>query len=52
MSNNRVLTRLHARPLTEREMTEVTGAILNTGRCTLDPKTCAMDGDCTPEPNC
>ena len=52
MSKDRVLSRLHARQLTEKEMTEVRGAIIGTGRCTLDPKTCATDGDCSPEPNC
>lgn len=31
MLNDRVLSRLHARPLTEKEMTEVKGAIIGTG---------------------
>lgn len=52
MSNDRVASRLHARLLTEKELTDVTGAILGTGRCTFDPRTCAIDGDCSPEPEC
>ena len=52
MSNDRVVSRLYARLLTEEEMTKVRGAIIGTGKCTLDPRTCAQDGDCSPEPNC
>ncbi len=50
MSQNderRVLNRLGARELTARECEQVSGAlIIRTGVCTIDPKTCAMDGDC------
>lgn len=43
----RVLNRLGARQLTEQECAQVMGAfIIHTGVCTIDPKTCAMDGDC------
>jgi hypothetical protein len=49
--NDRVLSRRGARELTEQEIKQVPGA-LNTGRCTFDPKTCAMDGDCSPPPAC
>ncbi len=41
----RVLNRLGARQLTDKECEQVSGAI-RTGVCTIDPKTCAMDGDC------
>lgn len=49
--SNRVLGRISARELTEKEINAVAGG-LNTGLCTLNPLTCAQDGDCTPEPNC
>jgi hypothetical protein len=50
-SDDRVLTRLHARVLTEAEMDEVAAA-LYFPRCTFDPKTCQIDGFCSPEPAC
>jgi hypothetical protein len=48
---HRVLSRLGARELTAQELNKVGGA-LRTGLCTFDPKTCAMDGDCSPPPGC
>lgn len=47
----RVLSRLGARVITEQEMSQVSGA-LNTGLCTFNPTTCAIDGDCSPPPGC
>ncbi|HEV2960347.1 MAG TPA: hypothetical protein VG649_00865 [Candidatus Angelobacter sp.] len=55
MSNkkdDRVLGRMGARELTELETAEVSGGIIVRPRCTLDPKTCAMDGICSPPPAC
>ena len=42
----RVLVRTGARELSRSECEQVNGAIIKTGVCTIDPKTCAMDGDC------
>ena len=48
---NRVLARAGARLLNDAELNDVTGGFsINT--CTFDPKTCAMDGVCTPLPRC
>jgi hypothetical protein len=49
--DNRVLGRLGARLLTEEELNDVNGGY-SIGRCTFNPKTCAMDGVCTPLPRC
>ncbi len=49
--NNRVLGRVGARLLKEEELNHVSGG-LRTGLCTFDPKTCALDGDCSPPPAC
>ena len=49
--NDRVLSRMGARELTNLEMEEVSGGIIRP-RCTFDPKTCVMDGICTPPPAC
>ena len=54
MSNtktDRVLGRMGARELTKLEMEAVSGGIIFP-RCTFDPKTCAMDGVCSPPPAC
>lgn len=48
---SRVLSRLGARVLDAAEYEAVGGAFA-IGRCTFDPKTCAMDGVCTPLPRC
>lgn len=48
---NRVLSRVGARLLSEDELKEVSGGF-NIGRCTFNPQTCAMDGVCTPLPRC
>lgn len=48
---SRVLSRLGARVLDAAELEGVGGAF-SIGRCTFDPKTCAMDGVCTPLPRC
>jgi hypothetical protein len=50
--NNRVLSRIGARVLTEQETEQVSGAFILRPRCTLDPVTCAMDGICSPPPAC
>lgn len=50
-ADTRVLSRLGARVVTEQELNLVSGA-LRTGLCTLDPTTCAIDGDCSPPPGC
>ncbi|HEV3036822.1 MAG TPA: hypothetical protein VHA33_03450 [Candidatus Angelobacter sp.] len=50
-NDNRVLSRLGARELTELETAEVSGAIIRP-RCTFDPRTCVMDGICSPPPAC
>lgn len=47
----RVLGRLGARVITEQEMNLVSGAF-NTGLCTFNPTTCAIDNDCSPPPGC
>lgn len=49
--DDRVFTRLHARLLTEEELTKVPAGFYFP-RCTFDPKTCQIDGVCSPEPNC
>lgn len=54
MSNqqeNRVLTRMGARELSQAETECINGAILRP-RCTFNPVTCAMDGICSPPPAC
>ena len=51
--NNRVLGRIGARELTERELQLVNGgSIPNPLRCTFNPATCVTDGFCSPEPAC
>jgi bacteriocin-like protein len=50
--NGRVLSRLGARELTEKEMEQVSGGFTFLPRCTFDPVTCAMDGVCSPPPAC
>lgn len=52
--NDRVLSRMGARELTEQEIDEVSGGKrkIVRPRCTLDPVTCAMDGICSPPPSC
>ncbi|HXB20857.1 MAG TPA: hypothetical protein VNV88_05700 [Candidatus Solibacter sp.] len=53
--NDRVLSRMGARELTEQEIEEVSGGKrkgIVRPRCTLDPVTCAMDGICSPPPAC
>jgi hypothetical protein len=49
--NERVLGRMGARLLKEEELSHVSGG-LNTGLCSFNPKTCALDGDCSPPPAC
>ena len=54
MSNQqpkRVLSRLGSRELTKQEMESVNGAIIRP-KCTWDPVTCTMDGQCSPPPSC
>ena len=57
MSQNderRVLNRMGARRLTDRECEQVQGA-LRTGLCTIHPHpngACSVDGDCEPPPAC
>lgn len=48
---SRVLSRAGARVLNAEEYESVGGAFA-IGRCTFDPKTCAMDGVCSPPPIC
>jgi len=48
--NNRVLGRTGARELSAQEIQQISGGIIR--HCTLDPVTCAMDGICSPPPNC
>jgi len=48
---SRVLGRAGARVLNAEEYENVGGAFA-IGRCTFDPKTCAMDGVCSPPPIC
>jgi hypothetical protein len=50
--NNRVLSRLGARVLTDQEAEQVSGALIFRPRCTLNPVTCSMDGICSPPPSC
>lgn len=45
----RVLSRLGARVITEKELEVVSGG-LNTGACSFNPSTGALDGDCSPPP--
>jgi hypothetical protein len=55
MSNqqdNRVLSRQGARELNEQETEYVNGAIRAINKCTWNPFTCAMDGQCSPPPAC
>lgn len=47
----RVLNRAGARVITEQELKAVSGAF-NTGLCTFNPTTCAIDNDCSPPPGC
>ncbi len=49
--NDRVLSRMGARELTNVEMEAVSGGIIFP-RCTFNPATCAMDGICSPPPAC
>jgi hypothetical protein len=50
--NDRVLSRMGARELTEQEIDEVSGGLIIRPRCTFDPKTCVMDGMCSPPIAC
>ncbi|HEX5432765.1 MAG TPA: hypothetical protein VFY05_00895 [Candidatus Angelobacter sp.] len=50
-AEERVIARMGARLLTEDEMSQVSGG-QKTGMCTFNPKTCAIDGDCSPPPEC
>lgn len=50
-AETRVLGRLGARVIPEQELNLVSGGF-NTGLCTFNPTTCAMDGDCSPPPSC
>ena len=55
MSNqkeSRVLSRMAARELTKEEMECVGGALRFISKCTWDPRTCVMDGQCSPPPSC
>jgi hypothetical protein len=50
---NRVLSRMGAREMTEQEIEQVAGGfIIIRPRCTFNPVTCAMDGICSPPPAC
>ena len=49
---DRVLTRLHARVLTEQELEQVPGGFMFRPTCSFDPVTCFMDGICSPPPAC
>ena len=51
-NDNRVLARTGARLLSAVELDGVTGGFAVVPTCTFDPKTCAMDGVCTPLPRC
>jgi hypothetical protein len=51
-NNNRVLSRMGARVLTEQETEQASGAFIIRPRCTWNPATCATDGMCSPEPAC
>ena len=54
MSNtktDRVLGRMCARELTSLEMEAISGGIVFP-KCTFNPVTCVIDGQCSPEPNC
>lgn len=48
-ADTRVLSRLGARVITEEETKVVSGAF-NTGACSFNPSTGALDGDCSPPP--
>jgi hypothetical protein len=50
--DNRVLSRIGARELSEKETEQVSGAFIIRPRCTLNPVTCTMDGICSPPPDC
>jgi hypothetical protein len=50
-TTERVLSRTGARIVSDEEARQVNGA-LRTGLCTFDPKTCAIDNDCSPPPGC
>lgn len=50
-TENRVLSRISARELTEQEISAVSGG-LSISKCTFDPVTCVMDGQCSPPPGC
>ena len=53
LQDNRVLGRMGAREMTGQETQQVSGGfIIIRPRCTFDPKTCAMDGICSPPPAC
>lgn len=51
-NETRVLGRLGARELSEKEMDEVAGGFNFIPHCTFNPQTCAMDGVCSPPPAC
>jgi hypothetical protein len=50
--NSRVLSRLGARVLTDKEAEQVSAAMIIRPRCTFNPVTCVTDGMCSPEPAC
>ena len=50
-SENRVLSRMGARQLSDAQLEQVGGGFFRP-RCTLDPVTCVMDGICSPPPAC
>lgn len=55
MSQNdeaRVLSRMGARELDDRECEQVQGAIIHTNPCTFNFLACTHDGDCEQIPQC
>jgi hypothetical protein len=50
--DNRVLSRTGARELTPQETEQVSAAFRFPSKCTFNPRTCVMDGQCSPPPSC